>query len=149
MKLFLQHIMIMLIGIHMVIGGMTRIHHHSENDMICFCMDGKIDPVCDHHHDDCDGHSTDDHDGCHSQHKGEDTCAFHLDDFNLTDDDNISTNNLDMHVNLIAAILFCEPSVEDTETFTYFSSEGDTLIETRTGDTSGRRGPPYSQTFAS
>lgn len=150
MKLFLLHVTIMLVGIHLVVGGMMRIHHHSENDMICFCIDGKIDPICDHHHDDCDNHKTGNHDGCHSDHGEEDTCAFHLDDFNMSsNDDDVLIPQPFMPVNLIAAILFCEPSVEETGNFTYFSSNGDTPIETWTDDTSGRRGPPYCHTIAS
>lgn len=145
MKQFLQYVIIMLIGIHLVVGGMTRIHHHSEDDMICFCIDGKIDPVCDHHHGACDhqaGKNDDGHGACHSSHNGEDACAFHIDDFNLTDDDDAMPNQVSSVLLISILATFYESPNTASDPIANTRPDDNKPDKLWLCDTSGRRGPP-------
>ncbi len=67
----LNVILVMLVSLLMTAGSINMLHHHTDDDLICFCTDCDGADSCNHHKD--DNHS----------HEDSDSCPFRLDEFNL------------------------------------------------------------------
>lgn len=70
-----------VVGLLVIVGGAARFHHHSCDDRLCFCTDGRVDLQCEHHHNDRHG----DDECTHSHNEDYDDCALRLDYFKVSD----------------------------------------------------------------
>lgn len=78
MSRWIRFIFVTLICLLTTAGTVSRLHHHTDGDGICFCIDCDGADDCDHHHDGERGHD----DG--------DSCPFKLDVFKLSADSDLT-----------------------------------------------------------
>lgn len=141
-KLIFNDIAILVIGMMLVIGGLSRYHHHSTDNSICFCHDCKVDPICNHHHD-IYGHQSVCHDAPLEGHTSDASCAFHIDDFKISNDDSYTTisDNTSSKI-LYAAFLYCVMTHTPGISCIHFITDETKAFKTRTLDDIISRGPP-------
>lgn len=132
MKRIVNIALSVLVASLMMVAGMARMHHHSnERCEICFCID-------DNHgcHDKTQSHDSD----------SEKSCPLHLDSYRLVEHDdshhNLTIHNCDdHHCDICSPLIFSTFDFEEQQPVVFANQAIDTLCS---GEhiTLSRRGPP-------
>lgn len=136
MKSLLRHIIVVFVGMMLVIGVLARCHHHATNGAICFCLSEYVDSHDHLHHALC--HHDDSADTCPADSTDDSACAFHIDDFNKSDNHGcLSLPETSF------AIIFVDSLIRETRTVSAAHIRRNIIFHTACfRDSDRRRGPP-------
>ncbi len=87
MHRFIKSLLATIVGLLIFAGGSIRLHHHDVGMELCVCMNGLINPTCNHHHPVEHSCSNDLQHSPLDEHS-EESCPLHIDDFNISDNQN-------------------------------------------------------------
>lgn len=83
MKKLIDILIASIVGILILVAGMTRFHHHLSDDKVCFCVDDIVGAGCCHHH-----HTDHDKPLTPFGSQSETSCPLHIDLFKITENHN-------------------------------------------------------------
>lgn len=126
-------LIIAVVGL-LIIGGITRFHHHSHNEAPCFCLVTTSSDKC-HHPDNCNTPYS-------HENQSEESCPLHIDFFKLSEhhDPEFHFVCCNIHCDICSPIIFSRDNSNLTrliyiyKTFINYPSYNCEVA---------RRGPPY------